>query len=120
MKHVLLLAGIAFTVLPFAQGQIINRKNSASKLTLAGRGRVSAIYDIKAVPPYAYALERGVLRVLDVRDPAAVREVGSLEFERPRTRMLLRYPYLYLRLQPAAGRDRHLPSHTSALGGGVP
>lgn len=96
MKRVLLIAGIAFAVLSFAQGQTISRNNSASELTLVGRARVSAIYDIKAVPPYAYALERGVLRVLDVRDPAAVREVGSLEFERPRSRIALRYPYLYL------------------------
>lgn len=65
-------------------------------LELLGRARVSAVYDIEVVPPYAYALERGILRVLDVRDPKAVREIGSLEFERPRSRMALRYPYLYL------------------------
>jgi hypothetical protein len=65
-------------------------------LTLVGRGRVSAIYDIEAAPPYAYALERGMVRVLDVRDPVAIREVSSLAFEGARPRMALRHPYLYL------------------------
>jgi hypothetical protein len=65
-------------------------------LTLVGRGRVSATYDIEAVPPYAFALESGILNVLDVRNPAAVREVGSLAFDRGRSRTALRFPYLYL------------------------
>jgi len=65
-------------------------------LTLVGRGRVSAIYDIEAVPPYAFALERGILNVIDVRNPAAVKEVGTLAFDRGRSRLALRFPYLYL------------------------
>jgi hypothetical protein len=77
---------------PGASGQA----GRASNLTLVGRGRVSAVYDIEAVPPYAYALERGFLRVLDVRNPAAVREVGSLAIAWAPTRMALRAPYLYL------------------------
>ncbi|MGI9065543.1 MAG: hypothetical protein ACR2HX_03965 [Pyrinomonadaceae bacterium] len=96
MKHILLMAAIALAALPFAHGKIITRKNPASELTLVGRGRVSAIYDIKAVPPYAYALERGVLRVLDVRNPSAVREVAALELNSPWSRMALRHPYFYL------------------------
>lgn len=39
---------------------------------LIGQGRVSAIYGFEAVPPYAYALERGFLNVVDFRNPAAV------------------------------------------------
>jgi len=34
-----------------------------------------------AAPPFAYALERGMVRVLDVSGPAAVREVSLLAFE---------------------------------------
>ena len=34
-----------------------------------------------AAPPFAYALGRGMLRVLDVSGPADVREVSSLAFE---------------------------------------
>lgn len=72
------------------------QQDSARPLTLVGRGRVSAIYDVRADGRYLYALERGVLHVLDPLNPAALREVGSLEFKRPRARMALRPPYLYL------------------------
>jgi len=67
-----------------------------SPLVPIGQGRVSAIYDFEAVPPYAYALERGFLNILDIRNPAAVREVGSFALNRPRSRAALRFPYLYL------------------------
>jgi hypothetical protein len=43
-----------------------------------------------AAPPLAYALERGMLRVLDVSGPADVREVSSLAFEGARPRMAWR------------------------------
>jgi hypothetical protein len=66
------------------------------RLTLIGRARVSAVYDIDVSYSYAYALERGVLHVLDVQDPSAVHEVGVLEFEPARARAALRHPYLYL------------------------
>jgi hypothetical protein len=33
---------------------------------------------MEAAPPYAFALEREVLRVLDVGDPSNVREVAHL------------------------------------------
>ncbi len=95
MKGILVIAVLATAASIPVSGQ--PSKNSiAPELTLISRARVSAIYDIEAVPPYAYALERGILRVLDVHNPAATREVGSLELERPRVRMALRYPYLYL------------------------
>lgn len=66
-------------------------------LPLASHVRISSIYDVEVVPPYLYAHERGLIRVLDVRNPAEIREVGSLEVRPPRTRMALRSPYLYLR-----------------------
>lgn len=69
---------------------------AAPPLELAGRARVSAVYDIEVVPPYAYALERGILRVLDIRYPGQVVEVASLELKRPYAESVLRYPYLYL------------------------
>jgi hypothetical protein len=68
----------------------------AESLTLVSRARISAVYDFEVVPPYAYALERGILRVLDVSDPDAVHEVGSLSLGLPRIRMAMRHPYLYL------------------------
>ena len=60
------------------------------------RARVSAVYDIEVVPPYAYALERGILRVLDVSDLTDVREIAALELQQPMLRLALYYPYLYL------------------------
>lgn len=74
----------------------LQSSNAGSDLEHIGRARVSAVYDIEVVPPYAYALERGILRVLDINDPQAVHVIGSLEFDKPRDRMLLRHPYLYL------------------------
>ena len=65
-------------------------------IDLVSRARVSAVYDIEVVPPYAYALERGILRVLDVSDPMAVREIAALELQQPMLRLALYYPYLYL------------------------
>lgn len=71
-------------------------RTTSNDLTLLGRARVSAIYDVEVMPPYAYVLERGILRVLDVRDPRNVREAASLELPRAHVRMALRHPYLYL------------------------
>ena len=71
-------------------------KNSSQPFATIGHARVSAIYDVEVVPPYAYALERGILRVLDIRDPKSVQEINSLEFERARVRTALNFPYLYL------------------------
>ena len=89
MKYALAI-GLAFTV-AVAQSPV-----AAPGLTAIGRGRISAVYDVKADARYLYALERGILRVLDARDPAHLREVGAVEFNRPRVRMALRHPYLYL------------------------
>ncbi|MGE5360723.1 MAG: hypothetical protein ACM3NQ_17030, partial [Bacteroidales bacterium] len=86
---------LALTALVLASGAS-SQGGAAPEWTLVGRARVSAVYDIKAVPPYAYALERGMLRVLDVRNPAAVAEVGSLAIDGAPVRMALRAPYLYL------------------------
>jgi len=65
-------------------------------IDLVSRARVSAVYDIEVVPPYAYALERGILRVLDVSDLTDVREIAALELQQPMLRLALNYPYLYL------------------------
>ena len=96
MKYAL-AAMLTFTA-ALAQAQV-----AAPGLTPIGRGRISAIYDVKADERYLYALERGIVHVLDVRDPANLREVGAVEFDRPRSRMALRHPYLYL-----AGFDKPL------------
>jgi hypothetical protein len=126
MNNLSAIALLVFTTslaAPGASGQ----RGPAPELTLIGRGRVSAVYDIEAVRPYAYALERGFLRVLDVRNPAAVREVGSLAIDGGPTRMALRAPFLYLTgngplgvvdiSQPTRPRWRGaLPELTGALG----
>src|SRR5258706_6759338 len=78
------------------QAKVTRANTVINSMTLVGHGRVSAIYDVEATPPYLYALERGMVRVLDVRDPKNVREVGSLEIARPRSRMALRGQYVYL------------------------
>lgn len=75
---------------------VLNAQAPPPPLELVGRARVSAVYDVEVVPPYAYALERGILRVLDIRHPEHVAEVASLELRRPYAETVLRYPYLYL------------------------
>jgi hypothetical protein len=70
---------------------------SAPGLPLDRQIRISAIYDFAVVPPYLYANERGMLRVLDVSDPAAAREIGAVEIRPPRTRMIRRGDHLYMR-----------------------
>lgn len=89
MKYAL-AAVFAFTVV------IAGPPVAAPVLTAIGRGRISAIYDVKADARHLYALERGIVHVLDARDPAHLREVGAVEFNRPRARMALRHPYVYL------------------------
>lgn len=66
------------------------------QLAPIGRGRISAVYDIDVAPPYAFALERELLHVLDVRDPGNVREVAQLPFEGSRLRSTMYGSYLYL------------------------
>ena len=77
-------------------GETPSAEMASGELTPVGRGRVSAIYDVRSDGQYMYALERGVLHVLDASNPAALREVGAVEFARPRVRAALRPPYLYL------------------------
>lgn len=89
------LLGLALPV-GLSTGQPGVDQEPEAELRLVGRARISAVYDIDVAYPYAYALERGVLHVLDVQDPSAVREVGALEFEPARARAALRHPYLYL------------------------
>jgi len=89
------LLGLALPV-GLSTAQPGEHQEPEARLRLVGRARISAVYDIDAVFPYAYALERGTLHVLDVRDPSAVHEVGALGFEPARARAALRHPYLYL------------------------
>ena len=70
--------------------------STSDELVPIGRGRISAVYDIDVAPPYAFALERELLHVLDVRDPSNVREVAQLPFDGPRVRSVLKGSYLYL------------------------
>jgi len=93
---------------------ILTLAQHGKAIDLVSRARVSAVYDIEVVPPYAYALERGILRVLDVSDPLAVREIASLELQQPMLRMVLRYPHLYLTGwlgQPLMVIDVSKPTH---------
>lgn len=66
------------------------------ELEQVARARISAVYDVEARPPVGYALERGILRVLDLEDPTDIHEIGEVPFEAPRARMAFRPPYLYL------------------------
>ena len=98
-----------FILIPAQPGEAID---------LVSRARVSAVYGIEVVPPYAYALERGILRVLDVNDLTDVREVAALELQQPMLRMVLHHPYLYLTGwlgQPLIGH-RCLQTDTSCSG----
>lgn len=74
----------------------MTRKEASQPFEPVGHARISAVYDVEVAPPYAYALERGILHVLDIRDPKSVQEISSLEFDRARSRMALNFPYLYL------------------------
>ena len=82
-------------VLAATRGQAGSQIPTAG-LAPVGRGRLSAIYDVKATATHLVALERGLLHVLDARNPRDLREAGTLEFDRPRSRLALRHPYLYL------------------------
>lgn len=74
----------------------MTRKETSQTFEPVGHARISAVYDVAVAPPYAYALERRILHVLDIRDPKSVHEISSLEFDRPRSGMALNFPYLYL------------------------
>ncbi|NOR15211.1 MAG: hypothetical protein GQ544_05870, partial [Candidatus Aminicenantes bacterium] len=74
----------------------MTRKEASQPFEPVGHARISAVYDVEVAPPYAYALERRILHVLDIRDPKSVQEISSLEFDRARSRMALNFPYLYL------------------------
>lgn len=89
------LLGLALPV-SLSPAQSGDHQEPEAGLRLVGRARISAVYDIDVAHPYAYALERGLLHVLDVQDPSAVHEAGALEFEPARARAALCHPYLYL------------------------
>lgn len=91
---------------------------TSQTIDLVGRARVSAVYDIVVVPPYAYALERGILRVLDVHDPAAVYEIDALELETAWYKLTLHHRYVYLTGfgQPMAVLDISQPTRPRWVG----
>ena len=82
--------------LPVTAAQTPDEVDSPMNLSLVGRVRISATYDFEVIPPYVYALERTTLRVLDARDPQAIREVADLQFEKPRGRIARNGRYIYL------------------------
>ena len=90
---VILLAAAAALALGFP---VPMSAQSSQTLDLVSRARVSAVYDIEVVPPYAYALERGILRVLDVHDPTAVREINALELESAWHKLTLHHRHIFL------------------------
>ena len=87
LTYLLAITVVSLFLMPIQSGEAMD---------LVGRARVSAVYDIEVAPPYAYALENDILRVLDVSDPMAVSEIAALELEQPVTRLALYYPYLYI------------------------
>jgi hypothetical protein len=79
-----------------AHAQTPESADTTSALALTGRARISAIYDLEVVGKYLYALENGVIRVMDARDPDNIKQIDSLVFALPRTRMHLRGSRMYL------------------------
>lgn len=66
------------------------------EIQLRGLSHVSAVYDIEVAGDYAFALERGTLRVLSIREPFQMQEVASLKFDPPRARIARLGSRLYL------------------------
>ena len=91
--HLLILL---VTLFPAPQALAQEGLARGQELTPIGHARISAVYDLDAQPPYAYALERENLRVLDVRDPGQVKEVANLEFEGARLRSVIHGSGLYM------------------------
>ncbi len=75
---------------------ILQTSAQTAEIQLRGLSRVSAVYDIEVVGDYAFALERGILRVLSIKEPFQMLEEASLEFDGPRVRMARRGNRLYL------------------------
>jgi hypothetical protein len=92
-RLVILLAAAAALALGFP---LPMSAQPSQTIDLVSRARVSAVYDIEVVPPYAYALERGILRVLDVHDPTAVREIDALELESAWFKLTLHHRHIFL------------------------
>jgi hypothetical protein len=88
-------------------------------LNQIGRVPTGVIVDVEAAPPYAFALEPRLLHVLDLTDPAEIRDVAQLEFPGIRWRMALHGSRLYLVGAPARGLvvvDVSIPASPRLLG----
>jgi len=96
MHLCLFRAVIMAALLPTSRVFTQDATSRVSELKAVGGVRIAAVYDLDAQPPYAYALERENLRVLDVRDPRRVEEVGNLEFKGPRLRSIIHGSALYM------------------------
>jgi hypothetical protein len=91
--------GIAITVLVSVlstTSSLPSRSDGPKPMALLGHVRLSAIYSVKARPPYAYALEAGLLNVLDVSDPEHVRVVSEVAFNLARQRIAIYRNWLFL------------------------
>jgi hypothetical protein len=62
-------------------GGLASRAEGPRQMALVGHARLSAVYAVKARPPHAYALEAGLLYVLDVSKPSNVRVVSEMPFK---------------------------------------
>jgi len=90
------LAIAAFAAALDTAGYLVSRTEDPRQLDLVAHVRLSAIYSVKACPPYAYALERGLLHVLDVSKPEHVHAVSELPFRLARSRIAIHRDWLFL------------------------
>ncbi len=89
------LAIAAFAAVLGTAGYLVGRAESPKQPRLISHVRLSAIYSVKARPPYAYALEYGLLHVLDVSKPKHVRKVSELPFKLGRSRISIYRHFLF-------------------------
>jgi len=77
-------------------GGLASRTEGPRQMALVGHARLSAIYAVKARPPYAYALEAGLLYGLDVSKPDKVRVVSEMPFKLARRDIAIYRDWLFL------------------------
>jgi hypothetical protein len=91
--------GLGFAVIAAAlctAGGLVSRSEGPRQMALVGHARLSAIYTVKACLPYAYALEAGLLYVLDVSKPSNVRVVSEMPFKLARRDIAIYRDWLFL------------------------
>jgi len=77
-------------------GGLVSRAAGSRQMALVGHARLSAVYAVKARPPYAYALEAGLLYALDVSKPENVRVASELPFKLARRDIVIHRGWLFL------------------------